>query len=147
MFPPGRLLITARPPDRADNLAESDSLKITYTEHYSAKGKQERDISAPEAHGVWRLWQSILRGVLQTFLDYLPLEHQRFEHLFVSLQVNEELKQYFRPEFLNRLDEIIVFRQLTKLEVKEIATIMLREVFERLAKKGIDLQVSCLESM
>ena len=38
--------------------------------------------------------------------------------------VNEELKQYFRPEFLNRLDEIIVFRQLTKNEVKEIAEIM-----------------------
>jgi len=37
--------------------------------------------------------------------------------------VNEELKQYFRPEFLNRLDEIIVFRQLTKNEVKEIAEI------------------------
>ena len=35
--------------------------------------------------------------------------------------VNEELKQYFRPEFLNRLDEIIVFRQLTKDEVKDIA--------------------------
>ncbi|NET16026.1 MAG: ATP-dependent Clp protease ATP-binding subunit, partial [Okeania sp. SIO1H6] len=35
--------------------------------------------------------------------------------------VNEELKQYFRPEFLNRLDEIIVFRQLNKDEVKEIA--------------------------
>ena len=33
--------------------------------------------------------------------------------------VNEELKQYFRPEFLNRLDEIIVFRQLTKEEVKD----------------------------
>ena len=43
--------------------------------------------------------------------------------------VNEELKQYFRPEFLNRLDEIIVFRQLTKNEVKEIAEIMLQEVF------------------
>ena len=42
--------------------------------------------------------------------------------------VNEELKQYFRPEFLNRLDEIIVFRQLTKAEVKEIADIMLKEV-------------------
>jgi len=35
--------------------------------------------------------------------------------------VNEELKQYFRPEFLNRLDEIIVFRQLTRDEVKLIA--------------------------
>ncbi|BFI23488.1 ATP-dependent Clp protease ATP-binding subunit ClpC [Marchantia polymorpha subsp. ruderalis] len=56
--------------------------------------------------------------------------------------VNEELKQYFRPEFLNRLDEIIVFRQLTKSEVKEIADIMLREVFERLKKKEIDLQVT-----
>ncbi|CAM6046921.1 unnamed protein product, partial [Sphagnum compactum] len=54
--------------------------------------------------------------------------------------VNEELKQYFRPEFLNRLDEIIVFRQLTKLEVKEIADIMLKEVFERLKKKEINLQ-------
>merc|ERR1712146_393338 len=45
--------------------------------------------------------------------------------------VNEELKQYFRPEFLNRLDEIIVFRQLTKDEVAQIAEIMLKEVFER----------------
>uniref|UniRef100_A0A7N0SZM8 Uncharacterized protein n=1 Tax=Kalanchoe fedtschenkoi TaxID=63787 RepID=A0A7N0SZM8_KALFE len=56
--------------------------------------------------------------------------------------VTEELKQYFRPEFLNRLDEMIVFRQLTKLEVKEIADIMLKEVFERLKTKEIELQVT-----
>jgi len=56
--------------------------------------------------------------------------------------VNEELKQYFRPEFLNRLDEIIVFRQLTKNEVKEIAEIMLQEVFIRLQDKGIKLNVT-----
>ncbi len=56
--------------------------------------------------------------------------------------VNEELKQYFRPEFLNRLDEIIVFRQLTKNEVKEIAEIMLQEVFARLKDKGIKLNVT-----
>ncbi len=56
--------------------------------------------------------------------------------------VNEELKQYFRPEFLNRLDEIIVFRQLTKNEVKDIAEIMLREVFSRLSEKGIKLSVT-----
>jgi len=56
--------------------------------------------------------------------------------------VNEELKQYFRPEFLNRLDEIIVFRQLTKDEVAEIAEIMLKEVFERIAMKGIQLEVT-----
>ena len=56
--------------------------------------------------------------------------------------VNEELKQYFRPEFLNRLDEIIVFRQLTRDEVKEIAEIMLREVFGRMREKGISLSVT-----
>ncbi|VFQ81852.1 unnamed protein product [Cuscuta campestris] len=56
--------------------------------------------------------------------------------------VTEELKQYFRPEFLNRLDDMIVFRQLTKLEVKEIADIMLKEVFERLRGLEIGLQVT-----
>ena len=56
--------------------------------------------------------------------------------------VNEELKQYFRPEFLNRLDEIIVFRQLNREEVKEIAEIMLKEVFGRMGEKGITLTVS-----
>ncbi|MFL0770127.1 MAG: ATP-dependent Clp protease ATP-binding subunit, partial [Prochlorococcus sp.] len=56
--------------------------------------------------------------------------------------VNEELKQYFRPEFLNRLDEIIVFRQLSRDEVKLIAEIMLKEVFGRMTEKGITLTVS-----
>ena len=56
--------------------------------------------------------------------------------------VNEELKQYFRPEFLNRLDEVIVFRQLTKDEVREIAELMLREVFDRIQEKEIQLEVT-----
>ena len=56
--------------------------------------------------------------------------------------VNEELKQYFRPEFLNRLDEIIVFRQLTKPEVKEIADLMLNEFYKRMLDKDIILTVT-----
>ncbi|BAU06321.1 ATP-dependent Clp protease ATP-binding subunit [Fischerella thermalis CCMEE 5330] len=56
--------------------------------------------------------------------------------------VNEEMKNYFRPEFLNRLDEIIVFTQLKKEEVKQIAEIMLKEVADRLTEKGITLEVS-----
>ena len=56
--------------------------------------------------------------------------------------VNEELKHDFRPEFLNRLDEIIVFRQLTKDEVRQIADIMLKEVFERIQQKEIQLDVT-----
>ena len=56
--------------------------------------------------------------------------------------VNEELKSYFRPEFLNRLDEIIVFRQLNKDEVKEISELLLKEVFQRLTEKEITLEVT-----
>merc|ERR1712070_815917 len=60
----------------------------------------------------------------------------------IKTLVNEGLKQYFRPEFLNRLDEIIVFRQLTKLEVKQIADIMLKDVFKRMEAKGMSLSVT-----
>jgi hypothetical protein len=61
--------------------------------------------------------------------------------LICPLQVGEELKSYFRPEFLNRLDEIIVFRQLTKKEVKQIADIFLKDVFKRADEKGIKIEV------
>ena len=60
----------------------------------------------------------------------------------IRTKVNEDLKQYFRPEFLNRLDEIIVFRQLTRDEVKQISEIMLQEVSTRLLDQGIALSVT-----
>jgi ATP-dependent Clp protease ATP-binding subunit ClpC len=57
--------------------------------------------------------------------------------------VNDELKQYFRPEFLNRLDEIIVFRQLTKSEVQQIADLLLQEIAQRLQQeREITLEVT-----
>lgn len=46
--------------------------------------------------------------------------------------VIQELQKSFKPEFLNRLDEIIVFRKPTKQDLKLIADIMFNEVFERL---------------
>ena len=69
--------------------------------------------------------------------DAEDTSYQRIKSL-----VNEELKNYFRPEFLNRLDEIIVFRQLNKNEVREIASIMLDQVFKRLKEKEITLDVT-----
>jgi ATP-dependent Clp protease ATP-binding subunit ClpC len=57
-------------------------------------------------------------------------------------QVNEALKQSFRPEFLNRLDEIIVFRQLTRDEVKQIAALLLENINDRLKEQNLQLEVS-----
>ncbi|MEL6139959.1 MAG: AAA family ATPase, partial [Cyanobacteria bacterium J06628_6] len=56
--------------------------------------------------------------------------------------VNEEMKQYFRPELLNRLDEIIVFRQLNKTEIAEIADILLKQVNGRLSDRSITLELT-----
>jgi ATP-dependent Clp protease ATP-binding subunit ClpC len=57
--------------------------------------------------------------------------------------VKEELKNFFRPEFLNRLDEIIVFRQLQKEEVAQIADILLQDIAQRLqVDRQITLEVS-----
>ncbi|MDJ0634754.1 MAG: ATP-dependent Clp protease ATP-binding subunit [Xenococcaceae cyanobacterium MO_188.B29] len=62
--------------------------------------------------------------------DRAEAQYNRIRNL-----VNEDLKQYFRPEFLNRLDEIIVFRQLTKPEVQQIADILLAEIATRIAEQ------------
>ena len=56
--------------------------------------------------------------------------------------VNEEMKQFFRPEMLNRIDEIIVFRQLTKDEVKEIAEILLKQVSGRLSDRNLSFTLT-----
>lgn len=70
-------------------------------------------------------------------------ENQEDSHYHrIRSLVNEELKNYFRPEFLNRIDEIIVFRQLTLEEVKQIAELMLAEVYKRMIEKGINLTVT-----
>ncbi|HXJ67142.1 MAG TPA: ATP-dependent Clp protease ATP-binding subunit [Actinomycetota bacterium] len=54
-------------------------------------------------------------------------------------RVMDELKKSFRPEFLNRIDEVIVFHSLTKENVKEIVDLMTRRVREQLKAKDIDI--------
>ncbi|CAI5535273.1 unnamed protein product [Closterium sp. Naga37s-1] len=56
--------------------------------------------------------------------------------------VMEELKAHFRPELMNRIDEVVVFRVLEKEQIRVIATMMVKESADRLALKGINLEVS-----
>ncbi|XP_076893620.1 chaperone protein ClpD, chloroplastic-like [Bidens hawaiensis] len=56
--------------------------------------------------------------------------------------VMEELKAYFRPELLNRIDEVVVFRALEKTQMLEILNMMLEEVKTRLVSFGISLEVT-----
>ena len=56
--------------------------------------------------------------------------------------VNVELKKFFKPEFLNRLDEIIIFQNLELNELKEIAKIQLKNLENRLIKKDLNFQIT-----
>ncbi len=60
----------------------------------------------------------------------------------IRSHVMDEMKQFFRPELLNRIDEIIVFRQLQRQEVVQIADLMIREVTQRLSEQEIGLEVT-----
>jgi len=53
-----------------------------------------------------------------------------------------ELKRFFRPEFLNRVDEIVVFHSLTREEINLIFDIMFREVAERLEERNIHIEIT-----
>ena len=56
--------------------------------------------------------------------------------------VNEELKKAFRPEFLNRIDDIIVFAHLSKEEIREIVDLMMKDLFKRLAERELSVEVT-----
>ena len=54
----------------------------------------------------------------------------------------EELKRTFRPEFLNRIDEVIVFHALKEDDVKEIVEIMIKDLEKRMKKLNINIKVT-----
>mgnify|MGYP005769045679 FL=1 len=57
-------------------------------------------------------------------------------------KVEQAIKQFFRPEFLNRIDETIIFNELTKKQLRDIVTLLTHKLVVRLQKKGITLKIS-----
>jgi ATP-dependent Clp protease ATP-binding subunit ClpC len=57
-------------------------------------------------------------------------------------KVNDELKQHFRPEFLNRIDDTIVFHQLTQLEILSIVDIMIARIEQQLRNKDMSMELT-----
>jgi len=60
----------------------------------------------------------------------------------MKTKVNEALKQHFRPEFLNRIDEVIVFHELSRDEVIEIVDLMTKRVGDQLESQGLGLELT-----
>jgi ATP-dependent Clp protease ATP-binding subunit ClpB len=64
------------------------------------------------------------------------------QHQAMEARVNEALKAHFRPEFLNRLDDQIIFHSLRKDELKQIVTLQVARLQQRLEARKLDLQLS-----
>jgi ATP-dependent Clp protease ATP-binding subunit ClpC len=57
-------------------------------------------------------------------------------------KVHDALKAHFRPEFLNRIDDVIVFHELTKVEVTEIIDLMVKRLRDQLEAQGLGLEIT-----
>lgn len=67
-------------------------------------------------------------------------QKDKYEHLKDT--VMEEMKKAFRPEFLNRIDDIIVFAHLSKPEIRQIVDLMLNDLFKRLESRNLKIEVT-----
>ncbi len=64
------------------------------------------------------------------------------EHGVMTEKIQTELKRLFNPEFLNRLDELIYFRQLQKRDIIKIVELLVQEIVDRLKERNIELQLT-----
>ena len=83
--------------------------------------------------------RDINKGVLTGFQSADNLTH---DYSRMKSKVNEELKQHFRPEFLNRVDDVIVFPPLTKEQITQIVDLMIGRLAERMEDQNMKLQIS-----
>lgn len=79
-------------------------------------------------------------------LGFLSEEDERKDYEYMKGQVMEEVKRMFKPEFLNRIDEIIVFHQLTKADTKKILQILLKDL-ERRCREQMDIELKVRDTV
>jgi ATP-dependent Clp protease ATP-binding subunit ClpC len=88
--------------------------------------------------------KSLLKDTSLGFKPVSEAEAQRADQQYDRMRdkVLEQLKSQFRPEFLNRVDSLVVFRSLTVEEIREIVDLLLARVREQLRSQGIGLDVT-----
>ena len=74
--------------------------------------------------------------------DFNVDENKEIEFKEAKKSVMDAVKRHFRPEFLNRIDEMIVFHPLTEEDLKEIVTILMSDVTKRLKERDLQLEIS-----
>ena len=82
--------------------------------------------------------------IIQTFMEHLPAEGEDRTKMLSDCrnEVLEVLKRTVRPEFLNRIDEVIMFEPLSQTDVREILRMQISDLQEKLAENGVTIEVT-----
>ena len=82
--------------------------------------------------------------IIQTFMEHLPSEGEQRQKMLADCreEVLEVLKRTVRPEFLNRIDEVIMFEPLSQTDIRDILRMQMADLQERLAENGVSVSFS-----
>jgi ATP-dependent Clp protease ATP-binding subunit ClpB len=80
--------------------------------------------------------------IIQTFMEHLPVEGEERSRMLADCrnEVVEVLKRTVRPEFLNRIDEVIMFEPLSQSDIRDILKMQMRDLQEKLSENGVTLE-------
>ncbi len=76
----------------------------------------------------------------QGSIGFRTVEDEKQTHEDMKKKVTDELRRTFRPEFLNRIDEVIVFHALNKEHIRQIVDIMLNDLAAELKERGVSVE-------
>ena len=80
--------------------------------------------------------------IIQTFMEHLPVEGEERTRMLSDCrnEVLEVLKRTVRPEFLNRIDEVIMFEPLSQIDIRDILRMQMRDLQEKLSENGVSIE-------
>merc|ERR1712028_47504 len=139
---------------KLDEVEEKEKLKKEAKEKLKKEAKKDKtdkteeddDLTPEELEEILNLGYDFAEELKNCRLIEEDVKEEPMDPEYAKIykSVNEALKGFFRPEFLNRLDEIIVFKPLTIEDVGKIAIIMLSQLSERVEEQGYTIEVDDL---
>ncbi len=80
--------------------------------------------------------------IIQTFMEHIPMEGEERTRMLSNCrnEVLEVLKRTVRPEFLNRIDEVIMFEPLSQTDIRDILRMQMRDLQEKLSENGVSIE-------
>jgi ATP-dependent Clp protease ATP-binding subunit ClpC len=135
-----QILDDGRLSDSKGRVVDFTNTLIIMTTNLGAKIIEKESGIKPKSEDSEKGFQITLDAVLGWEPAPEPAQNPKIVERVTKL-VNDELKNFFRPEFLNRIDEIIVFNHLTRKDIWSICSLMIKSVQERLKEKNINLMV------